>query len=544
MEKRSESGARDGPSASAKKIKTEHVGDEGGEAPAPVSSPQQPAAPAPPQQPAAPAPPQQPAPQPTQGAAPAAAPGVPLLSTPHAPDQRDARRPPFPNVYTGGSAGLGQARASPAPGSAGLSNLDRLANIAASTQRSDGAGTPLGFRMEPSLLQTPTSAQSHLPLSLQRLQAMRQAHAAGSPAGHSPAYAGVGTPQQPLFDNLVDVLGYSGVDLRAEEAYVQQQSDSLWDESSRSAAAVLGGGTGHGLYLNVYPLSSAVHRVAKQYGLKVDAATLDYLSIATRMRFRNLLEGMVRASRHRAWSSHQRAPPMRPGETPQAPLRPMYHEALLSNPVRQLAAVEKAERIEEGNWRRMRLEREEAEAAALEAAAASGSAEGTQPGTPGAAKRAKRPSGVSGRNLSEDVRKRLADSTAMRHLGANNVTSKYSWLQTPGVRGATPRAAREKDADAESPSAKSGSGAANHLPKPKFAPQAPAGTRSMLTPTGAWSDVTTRQAVQREQERVARARVTLHDAFSALERENAAGVGRGSGSRSLYIAQAWGPGRR
>ena len=235
---------------------------------------------------------------------------------------------------------------------------------------------------------------------------------------------------------------------------------------------------------------------------------------------------------------------MHAGFAPDGSRVPMYHEELLSNPTKQLAAIEKAERIEEGNWRRMRLEREEAEAAALEAAGGTG-----DDGTPG--KKAKRPM-TSSRNLSEDVRKRLADSTAMRHLGANSVTSKYAWLQSPGMR-TTPRAPRESatatDAD-ESPAPASRTATGSALPKPKFAPMNAANARrssfglSSALHTGAWSDVAMRQAAQREQERAAKARVTLRDALFALEREQAGGAGRGSGQRALYVAEAYGRGRR
>ncbi|WFD23754.1 hypothetical protein MEQU1_002448 [Malassezia equina] len=433
-------------------------------------------------------------------------------------------------------------RVAESPLASAMSNLDRLANLAA--QRTETPSTnPLLFRPDNLLLNTPTqggNVSSALPLSVQRLQAVRNAQAGASGAVGSSPVLSTGVNAAPglmgtndasaasggssSYDQLVDVMGYSGVDLRAEEAFIQR-SGSLWDDA-QAASAISTAGMAHGLYLNVYPLSSMVHRIAKQYGLKVDAATLDYLSIATRMRFRNLLESMVRASRHRAWSSHQRRPPLHPGTNPDGTRKPVYHEEMLSNPTKQLAAIEKAERIEEGNWRRMRLEREEMEAAALEAG-----------GDDGSSKNKKRPS-MSSRNLSEDVRKRLADSTAMRHLGANNVTSKYSWLQSPGMRSA-PRARDSDAAPNDSPSQKSSS-----LPKPKFAPSASLrSSASQAAHAGAWSDVATRQAAQREQERVARARVTLHDALAALEREQAGGAGHGAGRRALYLAQAYGHGR-
>ena len=442
----------------------------------------------------------------------------------------------------------------PAPGSdpsvttasPSLSNFDKLVSLAA--QRSDAAnGASLSNQNDAAPLNLPSQTvpsptASSLPLSLQRLQAMRQQQQQQQKqqeVQHSATQMSNSLPSAPQtsnanlsstsYDQLIDVMGYSGVDLRAEEAFIQQNGSS-W-EDSHTASAIHAAGLVHGLYLNVYPLSNMVHRIARQYGLSVNAATLDYLSIATRMRFRNLLESMVRASRHRAWSTHQRSPPMYLETLPDGSRKAMYHEELISNPVKQLAGIEKAERIEEGNWRRMRIEREENEAAALEA--------GGDDGTPKGKKR----TGTSSRNLSEDVRKRLADSTAMRHLGANNMASKYSWLQSPSTR--TTASARVRDTTEPTSASNSPAPKANSaLPKPKFAPSANRrGTAAQAAHAGAWSDVALRQAAQREQERVARSRVTLHDALSALEREHAGGAGSGAGRRVLYMAQAYGSGR-
>lgn len=430
--------------------------------------------------------------------------------------------------------------------SAPLSNLDKLVSLAA--QRSDAAnGASLTTQNDATSLNlpaqtAPSPTASSLPLSLQRLQAMRQQqqqqqkqqevqHTAPQMSNSLPGapQTSNANPSSTSYDQLIDVMGYSGVDLRAEEAFIQQNGSS-WDDS-HTASVIHAAGLAHGLYLNVYPLSSMVHRIARQYGLSVNAATLDYLSIATRMRFRNLLESMVRASRHRAWSTHQRNPPMYLETQPDGSRKAMYHEELISNPVKQLAGIEKAERIEEGNWRRMRIEREENEAAALEA--------GSEDGTP---KGKKRP-GTSSRNLSEDVRKRLADSTAMRHLGANNMASRYSWLQSPSTRSTA--SSRVRDTTEQTTTTNSTAPKTNSaLPKPKFAPSASrSGTAAQAAHAGAWSDVALRQAAQREQERVARSRVTLHDALSALEREHAGGAGSGAGRRALYMAQAYGSGR-
>ncbi len=98
--------------------------------------------------------------------------------------------------------------------------------------------------------------------------------------------------------------------------------------------------------------------------------------------------------------------------------------------MQQLAALEKAERGDEARRRRERLARDEESSALAAGLGGDGDMDmddGT--GTPKGDGR-KRPKkigpGVAARNMSEDVRKRLADSTAMRNLGGGS--SKYSWL--------------------------------------------------------------------------------------------------------------------
>lgn len=291
----------------------------------------------------------------------------------------------------------------------------------------------------------------------------------------------------------------------------------------------------------------------------------------------------------------------------------MYHELLHSDPAKQLAALERVDREEENRRRRARAEREEAEAAAeagggdVDADMANGTGEGAsgpstpRPGTGDSKKKKKMGPGVTARNMSEDVRKRLADSTAMRNLGLSG--SKYSWLSGSGAWGGG-------GGPANSPLANKGKFKADQsasgdeerpagLPRPKFAPpvggptgaktnlgsseSTPAGQRpgesqdsggadagartgagpwgrslapsglgaggpgppgalgggSGVPPTpGAWGDVAARQAAKEEEERQRRMRVTMRDALFALEKERAGGAGRGSGERALYRARA------
>lgn len=358
--------------------------------------------------------------------------------------------------------------------------------------------------------------------------------------------AGAAAPEQKdNFDSLVDVMGVSGVDLQAEEEAIQRRELMEQSQNARDKGAQPDDDE---LFLQVYPLAYKVHTLAQQHELSVDAAVLNYLSLAARTRLKNVLESMIASSRHRSWSSHQHPPPMYPST-----LQPMYHEQILSDPIKQLAALEKAERGEEARRRRERLARDE-ESSAL--AAGFGGDDMDMDDATAKGDGRKRPKkigpGVAARNMSEDVRKRLADSTAMRNLGGGS--SKYSWLSggsslpstmTPPGGKKTNGGAGGADDD-KTPS---------RLPKPKFAPQ-PAvsnwsgagvtdagstGGGSNVASTGAWGDVSARQAAKEEEERQARLRVTLRDALFALEYERKAGVGHGSGETLLYRIRAGDP---
>ncbi|EPQ25783.1 uncharacterized protein PFL1_06650 [Pseudozyma flocculosa PF-1] len=198
------------------------------------------------------------------------------------------------------------------------------------------------------------------------------------PAGAAASAQGASETKE-NFDSLVDIMGASGVDLRAEEEAIQQRD--LLDHSTTNAAEAQHDQDGE-LYLQVYPLAFKVHTIAQKHGLGVDAAVLNYLSLAARTRFRNMLEAMIASSRHRSWSSHQHPPPLYEGDE----RRPMYHEAIVSDPRKQLALLEKAERGEEARRRRERLARDE-EAAALASggsgAAGEGGGDGVQGGLAG-----------------------------------------------------------------------------------------------------------------------------------------------------------------
>jgi hypothetical protein len=249
----------------------------------------------------------------------------------------------------------------------------------------------------------------------------------------------------------------------------------------------------------------------------------------------------------------------------------MYHVAIDSRPAAQLAVLERVERVEEQRARKLRVEREEREANPLLAAAASaaaGAGEGDSemldgsggPSTPRAdlAGRKKIGATQAAKNMSEDVRRRLANNTAARQLGGAS-TPKWMSLATASnsALNGSPLASRSTEEGDGTPGGSS-------LPKPRFAPLAgaslgkalpgtpgskwsglgPSSFASSSTPTGikssGWADLGARQRQQEEERRRQLLMVSLPDALHALEMERAAGKGRGSGEKALFRARALG----
>lgn len=290
---------------------------------------------------------------------------------------------------------------------------------------------------------------------------------------------------------------------------------------------------------------------------------------------------MISASRHRNWASHEREPPSwREGAGEDEDPTPMYHIAVDSRPAAQLAVLERVERVEEQRARKLRVEREEREANPLLAAAAAASA-GTGdgdsemadgsggPSTPrgDAAARKKIGATQAAKNMSEDVRRRLANNTAARQLGGASTPKWMSMAATSNsALNGSPLASRSTDDGDGS----GGAGAGSSLPKPRFAPLAGAslgkalpgtpgggakwsglapsnlsssagsGTPASGVKTSGWADLGARQRQQEEERRRQLLMVSLPDALHALEMERAAGKGRGSGEKALFRARALG----
>ncbi|KAH9032744.1 transcription initiation factor TFIID component TAF4 family-domain-containing protein [Lactarius hengduanensis] len=136
---------------------------------------------------------------------------------------------------------------------------------------------------------------------------------------------------------------------------------------------------------------------------KVPEDSVNYVALALRARLQDLLVAMAAASTHRTESQFDRAP------STYADGSPMWRVSVRRDVAKQLAALERAEREDEMRIRRERKELAAAQAAALAAhapGAAIGDVEDVDDGP-----------GVTAKNMSEDVRKKMSNAVASHAAG-------------------------------------------------------------------------------------------------------------------------------
>ncbi|KAG6330320.1 hypothetical protein ID866_8769, partial [Astraeus odoratus] len=222
---------------------------------------------------------------------------------------------------------------------------------------------------------------------------------------------------------LNDALGSAGVDLRAEEeslhrTYETHQSYRLFEDRSRKQPATPAFDTRF--------IGATMRAIGTQHKVtKVPEDSVTYLALALRARLQDLLTAMIVAARHRTDTKHDRPVPTYEDGTP------MWTVVVHSDLAKQLAALEKAEREEEMKIRRERKERSEmaaAHAANLAAqASGSGNAMAVDEEEGGGTKKKKKKEGpgVTARNMSEDVRKKMSNAVASQAAG---IGGKYAWM--------------------------------------------------------------------------------------------------------------------
>ena len=254
---------------------------------------------------------------------------------------------------------------------------------------------------------------------------------------------------------------------------------------------------------------------------KIPEDSVNYMALALRARLQELITAMIAASHHRTDTQFDRPVSLYEDGTA------MWGLLVRSDIAKQLAALEKVEREEESKARRERKERAEvaaSHAAALAAQIPGGNSMGADGGFDdldggGAKKKRKKEGpGVTARNMSEDVRKKMSNAVASQAAGLGG---KYAWMNaanatpasTPRAKPAGPTttagAANVVNNPATTTAPASGSVGGGSWARPYVSTK-----KSSSTPTSAEEDM--------------RTSVTFRDAVFVIEKERGHGGGRGA----------------
>lgn len=247
---------------------------------------------------------------------------------------------------------------------------------------------------------------------------------------------------------------------------------------------------------------------------KIPDDATNYMALALRARLQDLVTGMITAAHHRTDTQFDRPASLYEEGSP------MWSIIVRSDVAKQLAALEKVEREEETKIRRERKERQDMAAAHTAALAAQANGTANQMATDGydeaeggaKKKRKKEGPGVTARNMSEDVRKKMSNAVATQAAGLGG---KYAWMTASNA--ATPK---PKPAPAASPNL---GGATTTTPAAGAAGGASSWARPYV-PTKKSTLTASPSAVEED----TRTAVTMRDAMFVIEKERGHGGGRGA----------------
>ena len=254
-------------------------------------------------------------------------------------------------------------------------------------------------------------------------------------------------------------------------------------------------------------LGNTMRTISARYKLPtVPKESVDYVALALRFRLQSLLTSMIAAAKHRTETQFDRPASTYEDGTP------MWSINVRSDVAKQLEALQKAYREEDVRERRERKERQDAQAAqaaALTAAANGASTEGTAAEEDGGPKKKKKKEGpgVTARNMSEDVRKKMSNAVASQAAGLG--TGKYAWMSAANATAAPPK------------------------PKPAARASTPATTTTPAASASAsgWArPYQGSKSISQQQQKDADGRlaITLADAVFVVNNEKGHGGGRGS----------------
>ncbi|KAH7887324.1 transcription initiation factor TFIID component TAF4 family-domain-containing protein [Phlebopus sp. FC_14] len=363
----------------------------------------------------------------------------------------------------------------------------------------------------------PQAAYTHYQYTTMAAQAQtQQRQQAGATTTQVTATATSSTMDTSDVATLNDALGSAGVDLRAEEESLQRSYDSHQPYRSFEDRAKKQPTTPS---FDTRFLGPTMRTVGTQHKVtKVPDDSVNYLALALRARLQDLVTAMIAAAHHRTDTQFDRPASLYEDGTP------MWSIVVRSDIAKQLAALEKVEREEEMKIRRERKERADlaaAHAANLAAqAAGAGGAMAVDDEEGGGAKKKKKKEGpgVTARNMSEDVRKKMSNAVASQAAGLGG---KYAWMTAANAPTTT-----SKPKLAAVPTA-----ATMTTPVTTSIPATT--TTPAVSTTMSWarpyvSATKTSSATAQVAEDDNRTVVTLRDAMFVIERERGHGGGRGA----------------
>jgi len=255
---------------------------------------------------------------------------------------------------------------------------------------------------------------------------------------------------------------------------------------------------------------------------RIPDEAVNYLALALRARLQDLITSMIAAANHRTDTQFDRPASFYDDEGK----TPMWSIVVRNDVAKQLAALEKVEREEELRVRKDRKERAEmtaAHAAALaaQAGAAASSLDGAEEeGGQVKKKRKKDGPGVTARNMSEDVRKKMSNAVATQAAGLG----KYSWMTAASTSTPPPKpkpaATTTKIESAASPAALTST------------PTGGTSASSAANGGGSWAkpyiSTTKKAVVPGSAEDDGKMLITMRDALFVVEKERGHGGGRGA----------------
>ncbi|KAI8381433.1 transcription initiation factor TFIID component TAF4 family-domain-containing protein [Radiomyces spectabilis] len=211
------------------------------------------------------------------------------------------------------------------------------------------------------------------------------------------------------YTNPTNALNYTGVNLKEESDQLLRDGDKL----SAGAVAPPERAPTQG-FLNSDLLQERLTKIASTETInQIDSDVLGYLALACQQRLRTLIEKMIVASKHRVQSQTVETAPLNAkGQT-------LYKVVDVQDIKKQLLAIERVEREEERKRKEAIAEKER------RAQMGDGDHEGGDEDRPAKKKKKKEMGpGVTARNMSEDIRKKFTNETALMSAGG----VRKSWM--------------------------------------------------------------------------------------------------------------------